>query len=273
MNETIHYAADDQGIVTLTIDQPGQSTNTMNPVFRAAFEAAIDRLEAERDQIRGVILTSGKKTFFAGGDLNSLRAARPADSEMLFERSNALKSLMRRLETFGPPVVAALNGTALGGGFELALACHARFALDDARIALGLPEVSLGLLPGAGGVVRTVRMLGVEAAAALIVDAVTFNPRRAVELGLVDGLAKDPGELLALARQWIAANPAPRQPWDVKGFRVPGASGASAAPLPYLRNAPLALIRKYRSLYPAPEVRAGGVGGMRQCRLRERVQD
>jgi 3-hydroxyacyl-CoA dehydrogenase / enoyl-CoA hydratase / 3-hydroxybutyryl-CoA epimerase len=253
LNDTITYTIDEQGIVTLTMDQPGQSTNTMNPVFRLALEAAVSRLEAEKDRVRGVILTSGKKTFFAGGDLNSLLATRPEDSEMMFERSMGHKSLMRRLETLGPPIVAAVNGTALGGGFELTLACHARFVLDDRRIALGLPEATLGLMPGAGGIVRMVRMLGVEAAASLILEGIIFDPQRGVELKLCNGLAKDKEELLGLARAWIGANQAPKQAWDVKGFRVPGSNGASAASLTYLRQAPLALIRKHRGLYPAPE--------------------
>ncbi len=193
MSEAIRYDKDDQGIVTLTIDMPGQSANTMNAAFRSALAATVDRLAQEprwlaacvvrlaqgRDGLRGVILTSAKKTFFAGGDLNSLLAAKPEDAAAMFERAQGMKALLRRLETLGPPVVAAINGTALGGGFEICLACHARFVIDDAGIALGLPEATLGLLPGAGGVVRMVRMLGVQAAMPLVVDGTTFAPQRA----------------------------------------------------------------------------------------------
>jgi 3-hydroxyacyl-CoA dehydrogenase/enoyl-CoA hydratase/3-hydroxybutyryl-CoA epimerase len=257
MTDAIRYQRDDQRIVTLTIDMPGQSANTMNPAFRAALAAAVDRLAAEHDAvpgaIAGVIVTSAKKTFFAGGDLNNLLAAKPEDAAMLFERAQGMKALLRRLETLGPPVVAALNGTALGGGFEIALACHARFAVDDAALLLGLPEANLGLLPGGGGVVRLVRMLGVEAAMPLIVEGPTFNPQRALELKLVDGLASDLNGLLSQARAWIIANPRPQQPWDRKGFRLPGATSNAVAPLAYLRSAPLALMARHRGLYPAPE--------------------
>ncbi len=259
MTDAIRYDKDEQRIVTLTIDMPGQSANTMNPAFRAALAATLDRLEADRDGIAGVILSSAKKTFFAGGDLNNLLAARPEDAAALFERAQAMKALLRRLETLGPPVVAALNGTALGGGFEIALACHARLVLDDPALMLGLPEANLGLLPGGGGVVRLVRMLGVEAAMPLIVEGPSFNPRRALELKLVDGLAADREDLLAQARAWIATHPQPQQPWDRKGFRLPGAAPNAVAPLAFLRSAPLALMKKHRGLYPAPEAAMSAV--------------
>ncbi|MCA0240055.1 MAG: enoyl-CoA hydratase/isomerase family protein [Proteobacteria bacterium] len=259
MTEAIRYERDEQRIVTLTIDMPGQSANTMNPAFRAALAATVGRLTAEKNDIAGVILTSAKKTFFAGGDLNHLLAARPEDAAALFERAQGMKALLRRLETLGPPVVAALNGTALGGGFEIALACHARFVLDDAAIALGLPEANLGLLPGGGGVVRLVRLLGVEAAMPLIVEGPTFDPGRALALKLVDGLAPDLNALRARAREWIAANPQPQQPWDRKGFRLPGSTANAVAPLAWLRSAPLALMAKHRGLYPAPEAAMSAV--------------
>ncbi|WP_235580855.1 3-hydroxyacyl-CoA dehydrogenase NAD-binding domain-containing protein [Pseudorhodoferax sp. Leaf265] len=249
----ITYHKDEQRIVTLTIDMPGQSANTMNGVFREAYAGVVERLEAERDAIAGVILTSAKKTFFAGGDLNNLLAARPEDAAALFERAEGMKALMRRLETLGRPVVAAINGTALGGGFELCLACHARFVVDDPQLQLGLPEARLGLLPGAGGVVRTVRMLGLQAAVPFLVDGTTFGPARALELKLLDGLAPDLPGVLAMARAWIAANPGSLQPWDRKGFRIPGSTERSPAPLAWLRTAPVLQMKKQRGLYPAPE--------------------
>ena len=168
-----------------------------------------------------------------------------------------LRGLKRGVVTLcaadGMGVATVINGTALGGGFELCLACHARFVLDDAEIALGLPEATLGLLPGAGGVVRLVRMMGVEAAMPLLVDGTTFGPAKALQLKLVDALAPDAAALLQQARDWIAAHPDATQPWDRKGFRVPGATGNSAAPLAFLRTAPVLLLKKNRGLYPAPE--------------------
>jgi 3-hydroxyacyl-CoA dehydrogenase/enoyl-CoA hydratase/3-hydroxybutyryl-CoA epimerase len=249
----IDYKKGADDIVTLTMDMPGQSANTMNQVFRDALAAAVGRLEEEREGIKGVILTSAKKTFFAGGDLNNLLAARREDAPAMFERCEAMKSLLRRIEKLGRPVVAAINGTALGGGFELCLACHARFAVNDPTLQLGLPETTLGLMPGAGGVVRLVRMMGVEAAMPWLVDGTTVKPEKALELKWVDGLGRDIDEVFVQARQWILANPEAQQPWDRKGHRIPGASERSPAPLAYLRSAPLQLARKNRGLYPAPE--------------------
>ncbi|WP_439358556.1 3-hydroxyacyl-CoA dehydrogenase NAD-binding domain-containing protein [Bradyrhizobium sp. DASA03007] len=247
----IAYVKDDQGIVTLTMDMPGQGANTMNEVFRDAYRAAVERIEQDRENIVGVVLTSGKPTFFAGGDLKRLLAA--DDAAALFGRAEVAKATMRRLEKLGKPLVAAINGTALGGGFELALACHARFALNNEGLQLGLPETSLGLIPGAGGIVRLVRMLGLEAAMPLILDGVIFGAQRALELKLLNGLACDKDELLAKARSWILENPAALQPWDRKGFRIPGSTPAAAAPLAWLRTAPMLLMKKHRQRYPAVE--------------------
>nr|WP_315597296.1 3-hydroxyacyl-CoA dehydrogenase NAD-binding domain-containing protein [uncultured Cupriavidus sp.] len=249
---SIQYQKDQDGIVTLTIDMPGQTANTMNAVFRADFAAIAERLESERDEISGVVLTSGKSTFFAGGDLNSLLAVGPDDKAALYQRATDMKAAMRRIELLGKPIVAAINGSALGGGFELCLACHARFALADPKILLGLPEANLGLLPGGGGIVRLVRLLGLEAAMPLLVDGTSFSPERALELKLVNGLANDAIELMAKARAWIVANPESRQPWDNKGWRLPGATELAPASLTFLRTAPVALMKKTRGCYPAP---------------------
>ena len=249
---SIQYHKDDAGIVTLTIDMPGQSANIMNTAFRADYAAMAERLESEREAITGVILTSGKKTFFAGGDLNSLLAVGPEDKEGLFDRAQSMKAAIRRIEKLGKPVVAAINGSALGGGFELCLGCHARFALDDKSIALGLPEVGLGLLLGGGGVVRLVRMMGLEAAMPLLTEGSSFAPARALEMKLLDGLAPDTGALMAQARQWILAHPQASQPWDRKGWTLPGATAQAPAGMTFLRTAPVLLMKKTRGCYPAP---------------------
>ncbi|MGH3716514.1 MAG: 3-hydroxyacyl-CoA dehydrogenase NAD-binding domain-containing protein [Micromonosporaceae bacterium] len=211
------------GIVVLTMDDPDQSANTMNELFQTSFQATVDRLEAEQDDITGVIITSAKKTFFAGGDLNLLISAKQEDSPQIAVLLDGIKANMRRLETLGKPVVAAINGSALGGGCEIALACHHRVALDAKGMEIGTPEATLGLLPGAGGVTRTVRMLGIaDALLKVLLQGQRSKPAAALEIGLVDELVTDPADLLVKAREWIAANPEAVQPWDVKGYKIPG---------------------------------------------------
>ncbi|ABF12370.1 3-hydroxyacyl-CoA dehydrogenase NAD-binding domain-containing protein [Cupriavidus metallidurans] len=249
---SIQYQKDQDGIVTLTVDMPGQSANTMNQAFRTDFSAVASQLESEQDGITGVILTSGKKTFFAGGDLNGLLAVTPEQKEELFKRATELKAAMRRIELLGKPVVAAINGSALGGGFELCLACHARFSLASPQIALGLPEVNLGLLPGGGGVVRLVRYLGLEAAMPLLLEGTSLSPAQALAKGLLTSIADDAAGLVKMARDWIKENPEAAQPWDKKGWGLPGSTEQSPASLTFLRTAPVALMKKTRGCYPAP---------------------
>jgi 3-hydroxyacyl-CoA dehydrogenase/enoyl-CoA hydratase/3-hydroxybutyryl-CoA epimerase len=153
---TIRWEKGDDGIVVLTLDDPSGSANTMNAAYAASMAATLDRLEAEKDSIAGVVVTSAKKTFFAGANLNDLRAVGPGQAQDLAKGLKLGKAQLRRLETLGRPVVAALNGTALGGGLEIALATHHRISVDDPKIVFGFPEVQLGLLPGAGGCGRVV---------------------------------------------------------------------------------------------------------------------
>src|ERR1041384_6925388 len=150
-----HYDKDSDGVVTLTMDMSG-SANVMNDEYRELMGDAVSKLEA--DDITGGSITSAKKTFFAGGDLNVLIAITPENASQALEGVEELKSQLRRLEKLGKPVVAAINGSALGGGFEIALASHHRVALDAPGSKIGLPEVTLGLLPAGGGVTRTVRL-------------------------------------------------------------------------------------------------------------------
>jgi 3-hydroxyacyl-CoA dehydrogenase/enoyl-CoA hydratase/3-hydroxybutyryl-CoA epimerase len=252
----MHWEQDDEGIVTLTMDDPDQPVNTLNETWSSAYEAAIDRLEAERDTVTGVVLTSAKKSFCAGGDLRIMREVtreHAADLAAYIDRS---KALMRRVETLGRPVVAAVNGSALGGGLEVALATHHRIVLDRPDVRLGLPEVTLGLIPGDGGVTRLVRMLGLQPALMdWILTGRRYRAAEAVERGVADELAASPDELVAAAKAWIRANPEAAQPWDVKGFRIPG-GGAShpkvAAHLPaYAAN-----LRKQTKGAPMPAPRA-----------------
>jgi 3-hydroxyacyl-CoA dehydrogenase/enoyl-CoA hydratase/3-hydroxybutyryl-CoA epimerase len=221
--------ANDGSIIVLTLDDPGSTVNTMGAGYLAAMASTVDRLEAERDSILGVVITSAKETFLAGADLRELTSGIvQSTSDTVGDRAYAVtetvKGHFRRLERLGRPVVAALNGTALAGGFELALACHRRIAVDDPRARFGLPEVTLGLLPGAGGVVRTTRMLGLqEALTGVLLQGQRLRPAAARQAGLVDELVATQAELLPRAIEWITDNQdSGWQPWDRPGYKMPG---------------------------------------------------
>lgn len=252
----IHYDRDTHGIVTLTMDEPGGPVNLMNAVFGTSLKVVVDRLYAEAEEVRGVILASAKKTFFAGGDLESLvtyTAAKSAEEEAYV---NAMKGELRRLEKLGKPVVAAINGAALGGGLEVALAAHHRIAADVPASRIGLPEVSLGLLPGGGGITRTVRMLGLQRALTeVILPARRFTVREAASIGLIDQVVENVAELDGAARAWIAEHPQAVQPWDVKGFELPGGSVTSPSVATLLPMMPSTLRSQLRGA-PMPAPRA-----------------
>jgi 3-hydroxyacyl-CoA dehydrogenase / enoyl-CoA hydratase / 3-hydroxybutyryl-CoA epimerase len=221
--ETIAYDRDGDGIVTLTLDDPTQPVNTMRARFVDDLDTVARRMERERDAVTGVIITSAKSTFFAGGDLRELIQATPDVAADVAAGSDRIKAALRTIETLGVPVVAALNGSALGGGLEIALACHHRIAVEDGKAVFGLPEVTLGLLPGGGGVVRTVRLLGIaNALLNVLVQGQQMKVAKAVEVGIVDATAPDVDAMLAAARTWIAEHPRSRQPFDEKGYRIPG---------------------------------------------------
>jgi 3-hydroxyacyl-CoA dehydrogenase / enoyl-CoA hydratase / 3-hydroxybutyryl-CoA epimerase len=242
---TIRWDRDADGVVVLTLDDPQQSANTMNTRYVESMGAVVQRLEDERESITGVVITSAKKTFFAGGDLNELLAAKPEDAEDMTAHTNRVKSQLRRLEKLGKPVVAAINGAALGGGLEIALATHHRIAVNARGVVIGLPEVGLGLLPGGGGIVRTVRMLGIESALNdVLLQGPRLNVDKAAKLGLVDQTVASVGDLLPAAKAWITANPVARQPWDQPGYSIPGGIPATVSMLPavlrkQLKGAPL----------------------------------
>ncbi|SED97829.1 short chain enoyl-CoA hydratase /3-hydroxyacyl-CoA dehydrogenase [Streptomyces sp. 2224.1] len=251
---TIRWEQDETGIVTLVLDDPDQSANTMNNAFKTSLTAVADRLEAEKDTIRGIIFTSAKKTFFAGGDLRDLIAVTPDKAEQAFESGNGIKRDLRRIETLGKPVVAAVNGAALGGGYEIALACHHRIALDTPGTKIGLPEVTLGLLPAAGGVTRTVRLLGIaDALLKVLLQGTQYNATRAKDAGLIHEVAATPEELLAKARTFIDEHPESQQPWDVKGYRIPGGTPAQPKFAANLPAFPANLKKQLNGApYPAP---------------------
>ncbi|WP_336084886.1 3-hydroxyacyl-CoA dehydrogenase NAD-binding domain-containing protein [Nocardia sp. SSK8] len=226
----IGWEKDADGVVVLTIDDPSQGANTMNDAYITSMAATVDRLEAEKDDITGVVITSGKKTFFAGGDLKNMLKVGPDDAAEVVKMLEGVKAPLRRLEQLGKPVVAAINGAALGGGLEIALATHYRVAADVKGSAIGLPEVSLGLLPGGGGVTRTVRMLGLQGALMqVLLQGQRHRVTKAKEIGLINEVVSSVEELLPAAKAWIAANPEAAQPWDKKGFKIPGGTPSTPA--------------------------------------------
>lgn len=259
------YNKDGAGIVTVTMDMDGP-VNSMNAEFGPIYKQMVDRLEAEED-LKGVILTSAKDTFFAGGDLKRLLAITPDRAEMLFAEVEDMKADMRRLEKLPVPVVAAINGAALGGGFELCLVCNHRIAASNPKTKIGLPEVTLGLLPGAGGVVRLVHLLGLEPAMPFVMEGKQLAPEAALKAGLIHEVVA-PEDLLTRARDWILSvqgeADAATQPWDQKGHRIPGGGSNSPKMAPRIAGAAAMLFQKTKGLLPAPKkildimVEAGG---------------
>lgn len=249
----IRYELGSDQILTLTIDMPGQSANTMNAAFRDALSETAAKVKGDLENIRGVIIASAKKTFFAGGDLKELHKVTRDDAQTFEDMVNGLKAHMRFLETTGKPVVAAINGSALGGGLEIALACHHRIAIDDDGIQLGLPEVTLGLLPGGGGTQRLPRMIGLEAAFPFLMEGKKVTPKAALKAGIIDELADSAEDMITKARAFIEANPKCQQPWDQKGFRFPGGAPHHPAMAQKLAIAPAMLKQKTKGCYPAPE--------------------
>ncbi|ODN55427.1 3-hydroxyacyl-CoA dehydrogenase [Acinetobacter sp. 51m] len=248
----IQYQKNEDKIVILTFDSPNQSANTMNADFRTALDEVVAQLQADED-IAGIIFRSAKKTFFAGGDLDELIQATPEHATEFFNMIEEMKAKLRYIETRGIPVVAALNGTALGGGWEIALCAHHRIALNDPKSKFGLPEVTLGLLPGGGGIVRSIRLLGLQNALPLLMEGKQFGVDKAKSLGLIHEVADSTDELLKKAIAWIKANPKSQQPFDVKGYKIPGGSPSTPAVAQMLAIAPAMLRDKTKGCYPAPE--------------------
>ncbi len=249
----IRYKKDTDNIVTLSLDMTDRKVNIINHEIGDAFLPVLKHLKQEkaRGQLKGVILTSAKKTFLAGGDLDYLYHNHSA--EEIFKYSEKLKEFFRDLERPGIPVVAAINGTALGSGFELPFACHYRIAVDDKNTRLGFPEVHLGLMPGSGGIIRLLWTLGIEDAYHVISTGKEYSPKEALDAGLIHELAVDEEEMMTKAKRWLLTHPWGVQPWDVENARIP--SGAPDLPENAKRIAGLIanLIKKYRYNYPAPQ--------------------
>ncbi|MBW8752136.1 MAG: enoyl-CoA hydratase/isomerase family protein [Propionibacteriales bacterium] len=262
----VRYEKDADGIVVLTLDDPTASANTMNELYGRSMEEAVARLESEKDSITGVVVTSAKKTFFAGGNLDDLQSIGPDQAQEVFEKSQGIKAQLRRIERLGVPTVAAINGAALGGGLEIALAFNHRIAAAG-RYEIGLPEVTLGLLPGGGGVTRAVRLLGVQSALMdVLLQGQRYQPEAAQAKGLVHEIVA-PEELLAAALQWVKDNQdndaAKAQPWDRDGYKMPGGTPSHPALAQMLPAFPATLRKQLKGAhFPAPEaIMAAAVEG------------
>ena len=241
-------AQSDNGIITVTIDQADRKMNVIGDGFNDAFAALTDAFVNDQDA-KGLILTSGKSTFVVGADIDQLATIETA--EQAFDLVEDLKASLRKLETSGKPVVAAITGTALGGGLELALACHYRIAIDSPKTKLGLPEVKLGLLPGGGGTQRLPRLVGIQKALELMTQGKELRPQQAVEIGLIDDVAHDNDELISKAKAWINENPKAQQPWDKKGFKIPGGDSKHPQVVQVFSIAPAMANQKSHGNYPA----------------------
>ena len=220
MTEALHWGREDD-LVVLTLDAVGAGANTMTDVFKRELGCTIDRIATDRPA--GVIIRSAKRSFFAGGDLQRMLGLGPGDRASVEAGNHRLKANLRRLESLGVPIVAAIDGAALGGGYELCLATHRRISTRAPAVRVGLPEITLGLIPGGGGIVRSVRLFGVvDALNRLLVRGTQYGADDALKLGLVDALVDDARDLLPAAKAWIRAHGEVRQRWDADDDEVPG---------------------------------------------------
>ncbi|MFN3201301.1 MAG: 3-hydroxyacyl-CoA dehydrogenase NAD-binding domain-containing protein [Bradymonadia bacterium] len=246
----IEYTVDADGIATITWSTPGP-VNTLSEASMSQFAAHMQSA-LDDEAVKGVIITSSKADFIAGADLSMLLTMHEADAASIFEQTMQMHALTRKMETTGKPVVAAINGTALGGGYEIALACHHRVAADHPKIKIGLPEVKLGLLPGGGGCQRLPRLVGIQEAMTLLTQGRQLNPQKALAKGLVDAVVPAE-ELLSAAKAWALANPQASQPWDEKRFKIPGGGVQTPKGVQTFVGANAMLRKETWGNYPAPK--------------------
>lgn len=248
----IKYKKDTNNIVTLILDMEGRDANVINHEIVTAFLPVLEHLKQEkaRHALRGIILTSGKKSFLAGGDLEYLYQASKTDE--IFKFTEKLKKFFRELESPGVPVVAAINGTALGTGFELALACHHRIVVDKPKVKVGLPEITIGLMPGSGGVVRLLWLLGIEKAFPILTSGHRYSPKEALEAGIIDELANSQEEMLEKARAWLMQTQEGRRPWDKADGKIPGGTASDPKVAAAIRRLTAALAKSTYHNFPAP---------------------
>lgn len=251
--KTFDYAVDSDGVAILTFDLEGRSMNVLGAEVIEKLDELIDKVVAD-DSVKGAVIASGKKTFCAGADLLDIvdEIDPSADPKAVYDRFSGLQQVYRKLETCGKPFAAAINHTALGGGLELALACHHRVAANEPKSRIGFPEVQVGLLPGAGGTQRLPRMIGLEQSLPLLVQGKHLAPAKAAEFGIVDGVVEAGTEVEA-ARRWILDVGDAEKPWDRKGFKFPGGAGLMNPKAIQTQMFGVALLqRETKHNYPAP---------------------
>ena len=216
----LSFSVDADGVGTLTINQTENSANLFSEEFIARYIEVAQQAIAD-ENVKGVIVTSGKPIFMAGADLNALLED-ITDKKAFTDNLMQLHRSLREIETGGKPFVAAINGTALGGGLELCLACHHRIAINSTKIKLGFPEIKVGLFPGAGGTVKAPYLLGIQTALMYLLQGIEARPPKALKDGLIDAVAENEEEMMAAAKKFILETPNPVQPWDNKKHRIPG---------------------------------------------------
>jgi len=245
----IKYTIGTDGIAIISFDHNKSSVNVIDEYLLTEFEFQVDTIIAD-PAVKGIVLTSSKKDFMLGADLKMIIGINEATQVM--DVANRLHTVMRRMETCGKPFVAAINGTVLGGGYEICLACHHRIAVNDTRILIGLPEILLGLIPGGGGTQRLPRMIGIQEALPFLLEGKKIRPEQALKSGLVDQLVDSQEQLIPAAKEWILNVGKTKQPWDVEGFKIPGGGIQSPKILMILPAASGLILKKTYGNYPAP---------------------
>jgi 3-hydroxyacyl-CoA dehydrogenase / enoyl-CoA hydratase / 3-hydroxybutyryl-CoA epimerase len=260
-NFTVETDAD--GIALVTWDMPGRSMNVFTVQVMEELNAIIDQVAGD-GAVKGAVFTSGKKGSFSGGaDLSMIKGmfdmyeaekakGDEAATKLLFETAGQMSQVFRKLETSGKPWVSAINGTCMGGAFELSLACHGRVAADDENVKMALPEVKVGIFPGAGGTQRVPRLANTQDALQMMTTGSNLSPAKAKGMGLIHAVAPA-GELIDAAKAMIKGGLKPVQPWDEKGFKAPGGAVYSAAGAQLWPAASAILRRETNMNYPGAQ--------------------
>ncbi|MEN0048265.1 MAG: 3-hydroxyacyl-CoA dehydrogenase NAD-binding domain-containing protein [Bacteroidota bacterium] len=247
----IRYKKNTNNIATLVLDMKSRPKNLINHELVDAFMPVLEHLKKEksRNELRGVIITSNKRNFLEGGDLEYLHRA--SDPQEIFDLIHQLKGLFRAIESPGVPVVSAINGSALGAGFEMALASHHRIVIDSNNIRLGLPEVNLGLIPGGGGIIRLMWLLGIERAYEILTLGRVYRPKEALKEEIIDDIASDERELMDKAKDWILSTREGRRPWDQKEMSIPFGTAEDVAMTRKIRRLNIQLVKENQFHFPA----------------------